>query len=434
MSELAVRFGQAGGARSSSQRESQPVLQAFEIATVEVHTDPRAARAAWRELDAIAAASPYQSPEWLLPWIDTIGTASGVTPLIIVARGQDGSPLALLPFGLVRRNSFTVAVFLGARDSNFNMGLFRPGQTWTRTGVQDLLARAAAASPRRVDAFVLINQPLGWDNVANPFAMLDHQPSPSFAYKGGLTSQADDFLRGRLSREGRKKLRQKLNKLQAIGPVSVRRATSPADLVETLDAFVEQRRARSRARGLLTDDLPALRDFLNRVTDPHASSQAGGGVAPVTFYALRCGERVVATFGGTRRGRRFSGMLMSFAADPDIAKASPGELLLSEVLKLHCAEGLATVDLGIGEARYKTAYCPDVELLFDCVLPVTARGRLYATTELLRLSAKRAIKQSTWAWPLVQRLRRFLRRPSGGRLTDEPLVREGRGRYDVDRS
>ncbi len=339
MSEVAVRFGPASNARSSPQRESQPVLQSVEIATVEVHTDPRAASAAWRELDAVAATSPYQSPEWLLPWIDTIGAASGVTPSIIVARGQDGSPLALLPFGLVRRNWFTVAVFLGARDSNFNMGLFRPGQTWTRSGVQDLLTRAAAASSHRVDAFVLINQPLGWDNVANPFAMLDHQPSPSFAYKGGLTSQADEFLRGRLSREGRKKLRQKLKKLQAIGPVSIRRATSPADIVETLDAFVEQRRARSRARGLLTDDLPVLRDFLNRVTDPHASPPRGGCAAPVAFYALRCGERVVATFGGTRRGRRFSGMLMSFAADPDFAKASPGELLLSEVLKLHCAEG-----------------------------------------------------------------------------------------------
>ncbi len=434
MSEVAVRFGPASSARSSPQRESQPVLQSFEIATVEVHTDPRAASAAWRELDAVAAASPYQSPEWLLPWIDTIGTASGVTPSIIVARGQDGSPLALLPFGLVRRNWFTVAVFLGARDSNFNMGLFRPGQTWTRRGLQNLLTRAAAASPHRVDAFVLINQPLCWDNVANPFAMLDHQPSPSFAYKGGLTSQADEFLHRRLSREGRKKLRQKLKKLQAIGPVSVRKATTPADIVETLDAFVEQRRARSLARGLLTDDLPVLRHFLNRVTNPHASSPIGGSAAPVAFYALRCGERVVATFGGTRRGRRFSGMLMSFAADPDLAKASPGELLLSEVLKLHCAEGFATVDLGIGEARYKAAYCPDVELLFDCVLPMTARGRLYATTELLRLSAKRAIKQSTWAWPLVQRLRRLLRRSSGGRLTDEPVAREGRDRYDVDRS
>ena len=384
MSEVAVRFGPASSARSSPQRESQPALHSVEIATVEVHTDPRAASAAWRELDAVASASPYQSPEWLLPWIDTIGAASGVTPLIIVARGRDGSPLALLPFGLVRRSWFTVAVFLGARDSNFNMGLFRPGLTWSRRGVQDLLSRAVATSPRRVDAFVLINQPFGWDHFANPFAMLDRQPSPSFAYKGGLTSQADAFLRGRLSREGRKKLRQKLKKLQAIGPVSVRRARSP--------------------------------------------------VAPVDFYALRCGERIVATFGGTRRGRRFSGMLMSFAADPDLAKTSPGELLLSEVLKLHCADGLVAVDLGIGEARYKAAYCPDVELLFDCVLPVTARGRLYATTELLRLSAKRAIKQSAWAWPLVQRLRRLLRRPSGSRPTDEAVVRERRDRNDVDRS
>ncbi len=433
MSEVAVRFGSASNARSSPQRESQPALQFVQVASVEVHTDPRAADAAWRELDAVATASPYQSPDWLLPWIDSIGATSGVRPLIVVARAQDGTVLALLPFGLQRRSWFTIAVFLGARDSNFNMGLFRPGQAWSRSGIQDLLSRAAAASPVRVDAFVLINQPFGWDDVVNPFSLLDHQPSPSFAYKGALTPNPDEWLRDRLSREGRKKLRQKLKKLQAIGPVSVRRAISPTEIVEALDAFVEQRRARNLSCGLPVDDLPALRQFLDRVTTPHQSSWFGPGAAPVEFYALRCGERVVATFGGTRRGQRYSGMLMSFSADPDLARTSPGDLLLCEVLKLHCGAGLKTFDLGIGEARYKDAYCPDVELLFDCVLPSTARGRLYAATELLRLSAKRAIKQSAWAWPLVQQLRRVSRRPSSGLSTDKPVVRIGRNRYDVDR-
>ena len=162
-------------------------------------------------------------------------------------------------------------------------------------------------------------------------------------------------------------------------------------------------------RGLLTDDLPALRAFLNRVTSPHPPS-IGSGVAPVDFYALRCGERIVATFGGTRRGRRFSGMLMSFAADPDLAKTSPGELLLSEVLKLHCADGLVAVDLGIGEARYKESYCPEVQPLFDSLVGVTPRGRLFARAEAARLQLKRAVKQSRWAWALARRLRR-LRRP-----------------------
>ncbi len=379
---------------------------------------------------AVAAASPYQSPDWVLPWIETIGAAADISPLIVVARGQDGTALALLPFGLLRRSWFTIAVFLGARDSNFNMGLFRPGQAWSRVALQDLLNRAAAASPLRVDAFVLTNQPFGWDDVVNPFSLLDHQPSPSFAYKGALTPNADQWLRGRLSREGRKKLRQKLKKLQAIGPVSTRRAETPDEIVEALDAFVEQRLARNRSFGLPADDLVPLRRFLDRVTGPH--TRFGPSAAPVEFYALRCGGRVIATFGGTRRGRRFSGMLMSFAADPDLAKTSPGDLLLCEVLKLHCAEGLEVLDLGIGEARYKAAYCPDVELLFDCVLPLTARGRLYAATERLRLSTKRAIKQSAWAWPLVQRLRRVSRRPSGSLLADEPVVLVGRDRHDKD--
>ena len=114
----------------------------------------------------------------------------------------------------------------------------------------------------------------------------------------------------------------------------------------------------------------------------------------------------MATLGGARHGDRFSGMLTSFAAEPDIARASPGELLLIEVMRRHCAAGFATFDLGVGEARYKETYCPDTQELFDSLVPMTARGRVFAGAEAIRLQLKRAIKQSAWAWPLAQRLRR----------------------------
>jgi CelD/BcsL family acetyltransferase involved in cellulose biosynthesis len=154
----------------------------------------------------------------------------------------------------------------------------------------------------------------------------------------------------------------------------------------------------------------------------------------VSFFALLCGDRVVATLGGVRQGTRFSGMLTSFTAEPDIARTSPGELLLGEVMALHGAAGFTTFDLGIGEARYKESYCPDVEELFDSLVPVSVRGHLVARLEGLRLQAKRAIKQSPWAWPLAQRVRRaraalatrpwtFSAAPSGG-LPDEAARHE----------
>ena len=347
---LCWRSPVGGDADHAAGRRSSVSSRPF--ATVEVHAEPRAVAAEWRALAAEAAVSPYQSPDWLLPWIETVGAESGVMPLIVLARDAEGRPAALLPLGTQRRGGLTVASFLGAKDSNFNMGLFKPGTAWTREAIRALLVEGAAAGGTGIDVFAFRNQPHDWQGVPNPLEALRHQPSPSFAYKATLTADPEAFLRGRLSRDTRKKVRQKANRLRALGPVSLAESVTRADALELLDAFVEQRRSRNTASGIPVEDLAGLRRYLDRTV---------GSDGPVVFYGLRCGDRIVATLGGTRAGGRFCGMLTSFDADPEVARTSPGELLLSEVVKLHCSAGFSTFDLGIGEARYKESYCPEVE-------------------------------------------------------------------------
>jgi len=419
MSDVAMRYGQALDGAAGIRMPSQPSLPL--VVSVEVHADPRTILAGWRELADAVPATPYQTPDWLLPWIDTIGTAAGIEPMIVVARGEDGRVMALLPFGLLRQGRLTTALFLGAKDSNFNMGLFRAGPVWSRAAIRDLLGRAAVASGRRVDLFALRNQPHGWEGAVNPLLALPGQPSPSFAYKARLSPDPDSFFRAQLSRESRKKLRQKMNRLRAFGPVEVLRARTRVEVLEVLDAFVEQRTTRSAAYGLAIAEIQSLRRFLDQATAP--TGPGGETAGPVEFHGLRCGTRIVATLGGVRRGGRFSGMLTSFTGDADLKRTSPGELLLAEVMRRHCEEGTVTFDLGVGEARYKETYCPDVEPLFDSLVPLTPRGHIHARAEALRLQAKRSIKQSTWAWPVVQRLRKLRAALSSGR-SDEPAGRE----------
>ncbi len=397
MSVVAARWGRSPCDGTERRRVEESAPPSSRAASVEVHADPTAALADWTELVASSPATAYGRPEWLLPWIEAVGLPSGLAPMIVVARDAEGRATALLPLAVQRQGALAVAGFLGGRDSNFNMGLFRPGTDWTRAELHDLLGRAAAASGRRIDLFAFRNQPHAWQDAANPLLALARQPSPSFAYKGELDPDPETFLRARLSRDNRKKLRQKLKRLGALGTIDVVEARTPAEVADVLDAFMAQRIARNLAAGLPSDELPGLRRFLDRTV---------GEGGPVSFHALRCGGRIVATLGGTRHGGRFSGMLISITAEPEVVRNSPGELLLSEVMKRCCAAGLSTFDLGIGEARYKETYCPDVEPLFDSLLPLTARGHVYARVEGGRLQLKRAVKQSPRAWRMVQRLRR----------------------------
>ncbi len=395
-----AQTGSEGVGFSSFSGRTGPVR----LGRVVVYRDVAPALEIWERLELSAAVSAYQTRRWLVPWLETTGRASGVSPFIIVAFDKAGQPLALLPFGIWRQGLLTVAGFLGGRDSNFNLGLFRPGPAWTPATLLKLLHSAARVEGSKVELFVLHNQPHQWEGVTNPLLLLPHQPSPSFGYKVALSDDADEFIKRNLSGDNRKKLRKKMARLQALAPVRHGVARSAEEGRAILDAFIAQRLSRCTALGLGASDLPDLRAFLERC------SIVGSDKPPVELHALYCGERIIATFGGTSHRNRYCGMVMSFDADPDIARSSPGEILLESLIRSKCAEGLSLFDLGIGEARYKEIYCPEAEPLFDSIVTLSARAKVFAMAESVRLRTKRRIKQSAWAWAMVRALRKAMRR------------------------
>lgn len=102
-------------------------------------------------------------------------------------------------------------------------------------------------------------------------------------------------------------------------------------------------------------------------------------------------------------------MLNSFATEDEIARSSPGDLLLHSLLRDLVARGVGRFDLGVGEARYKNAVCDETIALVDSVIPATPLGAL-ATPILAALTrAKRALKQNPRLFASLTRLRRRVR-------------------------
>jgi CelD/BcsL family acetyltransferase involved in cellulose biosynthesis len=386
--------------RRAASRDAAGPTRAF--AAVEIFDSIEAAHGAWAEIAKNAAASPYQDFDFARLWLETIGSARRVEPMIVVARDRAGEVAALLPLGASSHGPLRLAAFLGGKDANFNLGLFRPGAAWRSEDVAALLAAAARLARPRVDAFLFVNQPREWQGAANPIAGAPRQPSPSFAYKSALPRDFDLWRDAHASREAQKKLRKKAKRLEALGPLAHRRAADPDEVERFLAAFAAQRRARMRALGIADPyDSAEAQAFLERL----ALCGLAEGAPRLELHALLVGDRIVATFGALNAGDRLSGLFISYDSDPEIARSSPGELMVQAVVREAIARDFATFDLGVGEARYKDDACEAEEALFDSAFAFTALGRLAALAFKLKQRAKRRIKQSPRLLALFTRLR-----------------------------
>ncbi len=361
----------------------------------------------WRGLEeAGAAATPYQRFSWIAAWQRHVGAPSGTEPLIVVGYGADGAPAMLLPLGVRRRLGCRTAEFLGGRHANFNAAVWRPdaleGATPADAGA--VLAFLRGVRPR-IDALALFDQPLAWEGAANPLASGRVRPAPHAAWGGRIADLPD---RGRPRR-----LRAKERRMAAIGEIRYFQPETAAETDAVLDAFLAQKAARQRAAGVPDafsgDD---VRAFLREACRPTPD-----GAPAIELFAMSVGGTIAAVYGGSRAGSRFSFSFNSIA-DGRLAQHSPGLLLFAGILPLLEARGVSTVDLGIGEARYKRGFCPVAEPLCDLVLANGPRGWAAVAVLLAVQEVKRAVKASPALSGALRAARRL--RAAAGRAASAP--------------
>ncbi len=338
--------------------------------------------------------------------MQTIGVEKKIKPMLILARDRAGQPVALFPFGVSKIGGLRVAQFLGGRDSNTNIPLFRPGASFSQPDLRGILTRAAKASGYKADAFMLANQPVVWAHEPNPMHVLSHQLSPSYLHTGALSNESQSGAAGaETSAKRKKKMRWRIKKLGAQGEVKFLKAEDRRLGERVLQAHITQKEARFAAMGFHGCDFtPFQRSFLERA----CLEGIEAGQQSIEIFALMVGDRVAATWLGCARKGRYYAMMTSFDSDPAMADLSPGDLLLAHVVANCVERGLAEFDLGVGESKYKDTWCDRAEPLFDTLLGVTVAGHIYCVVEGWRRRIKRMIKQSDWLWPMAVKLRKFL--------------------------
>ncbi|WP_336486964.1 GNAT family N-acetyltransferase [Methylobacterium nigriterrae] len=373
----------------------------------EVWTDLGSVEALWRGMEAApdCLGTPYQRFDWVAAYLRAGAEAGDLR--VVVLRDAKGRPRLLLPLLVRREHGVRVARVVGATHANYHLPLFAAREA-AAIPAEDLTALLVTVGREAgIDAYGLSHQPRAWDGAVNPLGLLRAEAAPSDAYGLMLGPDPEATVKRVFSADARKKLRAKEKRLvESFGPVAYRRAACPDEAAAFLAAFYLRKSARFASLGIAD---PYAGEPIRRFLAAAAAARETDGAPAIELYALvaRDSGRIFATFGGAVNADRFSGMMTAFDPDPEVARSSPGDLLLQHLVRDQAARGRRAFDLGVGEARYKASICDETIELVDAVIPVTLRGRAYGAALRGRTRLKCRIKRSPRLWDWFQRARRL---------------------------
>jgi len=367
-----------------------------------VSSDIGAIEAEWRAAEDRLVATPYQRFDAVRAWYETLGRAEGYTPCLVVARSAGGAPTFLLPLAVKAKGPVRFARIAGGPHTNFTVPVFDAAvwQDATAADAADLMTEAGRAAG--IDLFLLPHVPRRWNGHDNPLAKLPARPSANPAYRGALGRDVEATLRELRGTSGLRKLRAKERKLVERGTLAHVVARTADERAMILDAFQRQKSAWFAREGI--DDI-----FAPAEARAFFQTMAERGV--FELHALTLDGEAIAVFGGAVHQGRFTTSINSYAFG-EIARLSPGELLLRHLIAHAAAGGAGTFDLGVGEAEYKRHWLHEQEDLLDIAYGVDAIGTLAAAAAGTAFALKRRVKASPRLTAIANRLR--------GRKTEAP--------------
>jgi CelD/BcsL family acetyltransferase involved in cellulose biosynthesis len=374
--------------------------KAGRIARIDVITDLGKAEPIWRGLEAgTDLCTPYQRFDFLAAWQRQVGERQDTSPFIVVAYDAERRPLLLLPLTLWHRFGVRVATFMGDKHATFNMALW-DGSFASEAAVTDLKSLLSSLRVHaEADVLALTQQPMRWRDLANPFAVLGHQPSVNpcpvlMMPPGALTTAL-------ISNSFRRRLKSKERKLEMLPGYRYLIASTEDEIARMLDWFFRtkpQRMAELKLPNVFGE--PGVEDFVRKA----CATPLASGRRVIDIHALECDEEVIALFAGVAGSDRVSMMFNTYTMSEQ-SRYSPGLILIRNIVDHYAAQGFRALDLGVGTDDYKRFFCKGDEPIFDSFIPLTARGKLAAAAMSAANRAKRLVKQDQALLGLAQRLR-----------------------------
>lgn len=352
-------------------------------------------RRLWNGAAAIHGAP--QSFAWINNWRTIVNADSFVVGLF----DGDG-PILLLPLEVISQNGAKIARFPGGSHANCNFPwlLKDCGANIEPSTVRQLIDAIRKIRPD-IDALSLTRQLSELQGVANPLLTLGKAPNPNPVLAASLSGGFDAVLDRANRKRKLKKHRQHRRRYEESGGWRIAGPQSRAESDNILDLYFEMKAQRFSKMG---------------IRDPFADENVRNFFKAFLGEGLAKGQNLnelrFLEVGGTVRsiiGKLFSdtGPTVEFAAiaEDELMTASPGEFLFFEDISRSCDEGRSIYSFGIGDEPYKREWCDIERTIYDTLVPLSVKGKLFTALQSARNAVAGGLKRNPRLWGLAKTLR-----------------------------
>ncbi|MBF0208634.1 MAG: GNAT family N-acetyltransferase [Oligoflexia bacterium] len=341
---------------------------------------------------------PFQSYEWIYTWYKTVGKKNGVVPVIFKITIGDEDRL-LLPMKVVRRKGLRVLKWL-SDDKVFDYQgpiIKRKISSIGDVDYRKLVKRLHQSFPF-FDYVDLLSQPEDIHEVPNGFALIGNCNKQCFArylkidndWKSYYEKEIDSKIRRDTVRQ-----KERLQKIDELKFVIVDNYTKESDIEKVYSAFVMQKERRYQETNfynLFADE--GYRKFYRRLLSSElidGSLNVGDDAKKFNVHlsALYLGREIIATHFGLYDEKRYYYLMPTYKSK-EIAKYSPGRILMLYLMEWAFDRGVKIFDFTIGAEQYKDTWCNGYMNFYRHEEPITYKGNLYHCL----LQSKRWMKSS----------------------------------------
>lgn len=285
----------------------------------------------------------FATPEWNKLWWAEFGDGKELF-LLKMYRGEKVE--ALVPLYVKKEGDRKILRFVGGIDLSDYLGPICSLND--RDDVADALVRWLATTKVEWNEFDAHNMPVPFGFAEFLVERADHRGF-SFALEQEETSAVlllsddwDSYLSGLTSKD-RHELKRKMRRLEREHPDAIVRRATDETLEGDLKLFVDMHRGTEGHKGHFMR--PEIATFFERVARDFSSL----GWLRLDF--LEIGGRPVASTLGFQFNDTF--YLYNSAYEPEVARLSPGLVLVAELVKRSIDDGLKKFDFLRGPERYK---------------------------------------------------------------------------------